>query len=222
MSDAAETCWTMIRDAAAGDARQRDVLARTYGPAIGAYLHARWTDPRRAADVDDATQEVFVELFRANGALQRANAERGGFRALLYGVVRNVALRIESRRAAQPPAMDVHEHAGIVADETRLSLAFDRAWAVATVRAAASRMRRAAGIDVAAVRRVELLQMRFENDLPIREIAARWAVDAGQLHHEYAKARAEFREALRIELTIQHPDDPAALEREWHTLLGLL
>lgn len=222
MPDSAETCWTMIRDAAFGDAQQRDALARRYAPAIKAYLRARWTDARRSADIDDATQEVFVELFRDGGVLERANEDRGGFRAFLYGVVRNVALRIESRRAAQTTPIEQDQLSSITADETRLSIAFDRAWAIVTVRAAADRMRRTAGTDPDALRRVELLRLRFESDMPIREIAAEWGTDATQLHHEYARARAEFREALRNELATQRPYDVAAQDREWQILMGLL
>ena len=45
-----------------------------------------------AAELEDVVQEVFVTCFKEDGPLSRADPERpGGFRAYLYGVVRNVA-----------------------------------------------------------------------------------------------------------------------------------
>ena len=49
-------------------------------------------------DLDDVTQEVFVECFRTGGVLEAAGSGRvPRFRAFLYGVIRNVARRVESR-----------------------------------------------------------------------------------------------------------------------------
>jgi hypothetical protein len=42
-----------------------------------------------------------------------------------------------------------------------------------------------------AVRCVELLRLRFQEGLPIRDIATRWNEDAAKLHHEFATARDE-------------------------------
>ena len=53
---------------------------------------------------EDAVQEVFVECFRRGGALEAVGAGRvPGFRAFLYGVIRNVARRFESRPAPPGP-----------------------------------------------------------------------------------------------------------------------
>src|SRR5947208_4208490 len=92
------TCWTVIRAAAGGRAADREELARRYLGVVRAYLGARWRGSALRDDVDDATQEVFVECFRRNGAVEAAAAGRvPGFRAFLYGVARNVARRFESR-----------------------------------------------------------------------------------------------------------------------------
>ena len=89
----------MIRDAADGDAAARDRFAALYAPAVRAYLGARWgSGPFRQA-VDDAVQDVFVELMKDGGALGKADEQGGGgFRAFLFGVARNVARRHEQRR----------------------------------------------------------------------------------------------------------------------------
>src|SRR4051794_16007086 len=120
------TCWTLIRGAAAGDAAARDAFARHYAPAVRAYLAARWRGSPLLADLDDAAQDVFLACFRDGGALDRADAGRGGFRPFLYGVARNVGLHYEQRRARrrEQVAANVPEAADW---DAALSAVFDRA-----------------------------------------------------------------------------------------------
>ncbi len=226
VSGAESTCWTVIRDAAGGDGGARTQLVTAYTPVIRAYLAARWrTSPLRGS-VDDAVQDVFLACFRDGGALERADPELpGGFRAFLYGIVRNIARETE-RRSARRQARRLESALGddgVAADDASLSRVFDRAWAVALMREAAEAQRRAAeaaGPD--AVRRVELLRLRFHDGLPIRDIAARWGDDPARVHREYAKARTEFQDALVAVLTFHHPRPrPQALD-EARRLLGLL
>src|SRR5262249_51193629 len=100
MSTSESTCWTVIRAAAAGSPADRDELGRRYLGVVRAYLAARWRGSALRDNADDATQEVFVECFRQGGAVEAAGAGRvPAFRAFLYGVVRNVARRFESRPA---------------------------------------------------------------------------------------------------------------------------
>lgn len=222
-----ETCWTVIRDAARGDRAARSLFARRYESAVRAYLASRWTSAALRQEVDDAVQEVFMECFKERGALERAESSDGGaFRPFLYGLVRNVARRWEERRARElrrhppggPSRLDALE-----ADETSLARVFDRAWARAVMRQAGERLRaqadRAGG---AALRRVELLRLRFEEGLAIREIAESWQEDAARLHHEYAKARREFRAALREVVAFHLPGRPDGVDRECSQLLELL
>src|SRR5215472_9118321 len=121
------TCWTVIRAAAAGSAADREELARRYLGVVRAYLAGRWRGSDLRPEVDDAVQEVFVECFRQGGALEAAGAGRvPSFRAFLYGIVRNVARRFESRpvRAAAPlPETQ--------ANEEGLSSLFEGTWAQA-------------------------------------------------------------------------------------------
>jgi DNA-directed RNA polymerase specialized sigma24 family protein len=65
------------------------------------------------------------------------------------------------------------------------------------------------------LRRVELLRLRFQEGMPIREIARLRGVDAASLHHEYARARREFRSALRDVIAFHHPGAPEEIDREW-------
>jgi RNA polymerase sigma-70 factor (ECF subfamily) len=219
MSTSESTCWTVIRAAAAGSPAERAELARRYLGVVRAYLAARWRGSHLRHDLDDAVQEVFVECFRQGGVLQAAGAGRvPSFRAFLYGVVRNVARRFECRpvRAAGPLPE-------IAANEEGLSRLFERAWAQAIMTEAAQlQQRRASERGPEAVQRVELLRLRFEENLPIRTIAVRWGVPAAGLYHAYALARQEFKAILVEVVAFHHPGSPAEVEQEAASLLKAL
>ncbi len=219
MSQPPSTCWTEIHAAAAGSPQHRDGLARRYLPVVRAYLAARWRTSPLRRELEDAVQEVFAECFRPQGPLDAAAAGRvPHFRAFLYGVVRNVARRFENRRAV--PAVPLPE---VEAGEESLSQLFHRAWARNIMTEAARRQQeRAALASPEAVRRVELLRLRFEEGLPIRDIAVRWSEDAARLHREYATARQEFRSALLEVVAYHHPGTPGEVEREAAELLKAL
>lgn len=219
MPDPESTCWTVIRGAAAGSARDREELARRYLSVVRAYLAARWRGAATLGDLGDAVQEVFVECFRRGGVLDAAAADRvPHFRAFLYGVVRNVARRFEHRPNTPTPLPDE-----VDAAEESQSRLFDRAWAEAIMAEAARLQReRAADRGPDAIRRVELLRLRFEEDLPVRAIAERWGVDAAAVHRAYALARKEFRAVLLEVIAFHSPGTPEALEREAADLLKAL
>jgi RNA polymerase sigma factor (sigma-70 family) len=223
MTTPESTCWTVIQAAAAGSAADREHFARLYGPVLRAYLAGRWHGSPHAQDLDDAIQEVFVECFKPDGVLDRA--ERGrGFRPFLYGVARNVALRVEAndRRRARRHAGDVDLEA-VPDPEESLARAFDRAYARALLREAGRlQEERARDAGEAACRRVELLRLRFHDGLPIRDVARRWSADPAALHHEYARAREEFRAALRAVVAFHRPGPAADIEQECANLLALL
>ena len=219
MATSESTCWTVIRAGAAGSPADRDELGRRYLGIVQSYLSARWRGSALRKDLDDATQEVFVECFRQGGVLETAGAGRvPNFRAFLYGVIRNVARRFESQPSRpNTPLPDVD------AKEASLSELFERSWA-ASIMAEAARlqMSRAVQSGAEAIKRVELLRLRFEENLPIREISQRWSVDAARLHHDYALARQEFRDALMEVVAFHHPGSPAELEIEAAGLLRAL
>lgn len=219
MSASESTCWTVIRAAAAGSPSGREELARRYLGVVRAYLAARWRGSALRDDLDDAAQEVFVECFRQGGAVEAAGAGRvPDFRAFLYGVVRNVARRFEGR-----PARKAGPLPEVADDDESQSRYFDRAWAQAIMAEAAQLQRqRAAEGGPEAVRRVELLRLRFEEGLPIRTIAERWGDDAARLHRAYALARQEFRAALLAVLAFHQPGSQAELEQEAASLLKAL
>ena len=219
MPTSESTCWTVIHAAAAGSPADREELARRYLAVVRAYLAARWRGSALRADLDDAVQEVFVECFRQGGALDAAGAGRvPNFRAFLYGVVRNVARRFENRPVfVNGPLPD------IPTNEESLSRLFEQTWAQAIMAEAAQLQRQQAGErGPEAIQRVELLRLRFEENLPIRAIAERWSVPAPEVHHSYAQARKEFKAALLEVVAFHCPGTPAEVELEAASLLKAL
>jgi RNA polymerase sigma-70 factor (ECF subfamily) len=221
-----ETSWTLIRDAAAGSMSARSDFSRRYLPVVRAYLAARWRGGPFEGDLDDAVQDVFLDCFREGGVIERADPSHGsGFRAFLFGVVRNTALRIEERRARESERREGGDidPERFAAREERLSGVFDRAWALAVMREAAElQAARAREKGPEAAERVELLRLRFHEGMAIRDIALLWGADPARLHHDYAQARLEFMSALR-EVVGLHERCPAEqLEAECARLLDLL
>jgi RNA polymerase sigma-70 factor (ECF subfamily) len=219
------TCWTIIQAAAAGSDGERAEFARRYGPIVRAYLAARWRDSPCRDELDDAVQEVFLECFKQGGVLERVEPGRGPFRPFLFGVVRHVALRAEharGQRRQRQPAGD-QELEDFAADDPSPSGAFDRAWARELFREAGRlQEQRARTRGPEACRRVELLHLRFQEGLSIREIARRWEIEAAALHHEYARARQEFKAALLEVVAFHHSGPAAEIEQECVDLLAVL
>jgi RNA polymerase sigma-70 factor (ECF subfamily) len=219
------TSWDLIHDAASGDALARQEFAERYEPVVRGYLEQRWRAAGRAHELEDAVQEVFVDCLRADGALQRAAADRGEFRGFLFGIVRTVALRFERCHAQRlvrgaPAGSVVGQLPG---DDTAASQAFDREWARATLRLAMQiHAQQANSLGGQHARRNELLRLRFEDGLPIRDIAERWQCDPPWLHHEFARARRDFKRALGQALGLDQDVAPETLEREVRRLWDVL
>jgi RNA polymerase sigma-70 factor (ECF subfamily) len=220
VSIADTTCWTMIRGAAEGKPQDRAEFARRYERIIRTSLRGRWRGSRLATEIDDAVQEVFLDCFREGGALAKANPGHGNsFRAFLYGVVMNVARRFERARARA--GLPLESDVELPSREEAFSSVFDRAWAEALMgQAAVLQTVRAREVGPDAERRVELLRLRFGKDLPIREIARLWDADAARVHHEYARAREEFHQALHDVVQEHHGGDHGDVERECERLIA--
>ena len=220
------TCWSVVLGAAAGEAWNREKFSRLYGPVIKSYLAARWHVPFDDPEVDDGAQEVFVQIFKPSGALVRLDPARdGGFRAYLFGLVRNVALMLERskrrRRArVQTESALVQEPA---ATTQSCDAVFDRAWVEALAREArelmAHRLRtRGGGTDAAA-----LLELRYSDGLPPREIAVRTGLEVQQVYEQLRRAKEEYQKAILDVLAAHHPGSSRSeLEQRCQELGGLL
>lgn len=216
------TSWDLIRGAAAGDADARRHFAERYEAVARAYLHERWRQDPLRHEVADAVQEVFIDCLRQGGVLQRADPGRGDFRGFLFGVTRMVALRFERSRA-RCRAHQVDAFEAMPADDTAASRQFDREWARSTMRLAMrSFASEADPADPTRAQRLELLRLRFFDGLPIRDIATRWSRDPAWVHHEFARARRDFKKALAQALGIADGAPPthlaAEIARLWEAL----
>lgn len=218
-----ETCWSLIRSAAAGGADEREEFARRYLPAIRAYLAARWRRGALAHEVEDGVQEVFMACLRPGGVLERSGEVRQGFRAFLFGVTKKIALQMERAAARALDRGGAEADVNHSSNDPGFSTIYDRAYAQAMMREAAQIMSRRATLqDDSAVRRVELLRLRFEEGLAVREIAERWGRDVPDLHLEYAMAGREFRGALREVVGLSERCAPDYLDSECDRLLAML
>jgi RNA polymerase sigma-70 factor (ECF subfamily) len=225
MSHAESTCWTLIEGAVNGRPEDREHLARRYAPLIQATLRARWAGRPAITEVSDASQEVFLELFRQGGALARVCLDRSGnFRGYLYGVILNVARRFERRRGQQrESALQSDAAHDLATDEDSLARQFDRAWAESLLSQAAELMtERARSLGPSAERRVEILRLRFSEGLPVRSIAERLNDEPERVHHEYARARADFRKALEEVVIFHNPGAKLEIEKQCQELIQLL
>jgi RNA polymerase sigma-70 factor (ECF subfamily) len=215
-----ESTWSLIERATAGDPIARSDFAVRYLPIVRTYLLARWRGRPILKELDDAVQDVFVDLLREGGALGRAENRGFGFRGFLHGVTAYVARRKETelrrrgRKAAGDTWMDT-----LPVDEPSLTALFDREWAVALMREAMSVLSERADVKGAeAMRRIELLRLRFHEGLPVREIARRWQIDADHLHHQLEQAKKEFQRAWCEVMGLQNATE-ARIATAWREFL---
>jgi RNA polymerase sigma-70 factor (ECF subfamily) len=224
MSDV--TCWTLVRDAAAGSPAAREQFIRRYMSVVQDFLHARWQGKLVDEEREDAAQEVFVECLKDQGALTRVEARPAtSFRTYLCALTRNVARRYEERGAQRvdAPASSSFDLERAQADDTSASRAFDRAWAGALVAQAAERFEQSrACASAAGQRRVELLRSCIREGRGVSELAREWGVEPAWLHREYRRALRDFETALREVVAFHHPGEPEAVERECRDLLALV
>ncbi|MCZ6786831.1 MAG: sigma-70 family RNA polymerase sigma factor [Planctomycetota bacterium] len=218
------TRWTVIRRAAQGIPADQAEFVGRYGSVIRAYLVARWRHTALFDQVEDAAQQVLLDCFKKDGALSRADPDREtGFRAFLYGVVRNVALTVERKRARTRERQTTSsvDLEAFESKEDSCATVFDREWARTLLRDAAEvQLARARKKGPDATRRHRLLALRYGENLAIREIAARWEMDAAVLHREYPKAREEFKRALMDVVRDLQGGGPEAVDEECTRLLG--
>ena len=224
MDSAELTSWSIILGAAAGRTLDRDSFTRRYGPVIRSYLAARWRVSYEHESVADATGDVFVEFFKGGGALERVDPHSpGGFRAYLYGVVRNVALNAErkQRRRRDPPAGGAVDMDELADCQSTLSRVFDRAWAEAVVREARALMAQRSTRSPAAKRRFQALGMRFERGLAPRQMVADLGLEVEQVYELLREARREFKSVLLEVMATYHPTaTEPELEQRCVELLG--
>lgn len=216
----------MVLGAAARRPDDQSRFAERYTPMIKAYLAARWRVSTQHDDVCDAAQEVLLQCFRKEGALDGLDADSAsGFRAFLYGVTRNVAAMAERKRARVRESQA--EHSGVFeradADPT-ISGVFDRGWAEVVVREARSLLQRRALLQGGkAALRARVLELRYQEALSPRDIAPRLGLHAKEVYRLLEDAQADFQAALFDVMAVHCPSGTRGeLERRCAELLTLL
>lgn len=226
MAQSLTTHWSAIHAAAAGDDGYREEFALRYAAPVRAYLTARWQNADLRQHVDDAVQEVFVECLRPDGPLSRVDPERnGGFRAYFYGIIRNIAREFERRIGGEQRRIAHGDVAldQVISNDESLPDVYERSWAKSVMQWARQRqMERARESGSDAVRRVDLLTLKFSEGRTIRSIAEQWKTDEKRLYKEFAKAQDEFQAALIEVVRLHCPGSPEEILFECGRLAELL
>ena len=90
-------------------------------------------------------------------------------------------------------------------DSQTQSAVFDQAWARLVVREAYERLLARSSAEPHAVRRMRVLQLRYQDGLPPRRIAARLELDVADVYQMLSTGKSQFRRALAAVMTAYHP-----------------
>jgi RNA polymerase sigma factor (sigma-70 family) len=225
------TSWTLIRQAVQGQPEARDRFARLYEPVVQAFLRRslvrlRATVRSFSHELDNVSQDVFLECFKPQGALERLDRSRcSRFRAYLFGVIANITRRSQTRWARQR-----REHLAdgpTLESQARQDSALSRTGEFAEARQLlAEAVRRQADyagrLGDAAQKRIELLQLCFTDGLTLFQVARRWQTNVQEVRREYKLATQEFKEALRETLDRRYPGSPEGARQAFRELLETL
>ena len=130
-----------------------------------------------------------------------------------------VATRHRRLRLQPQEALDC-----IDSSDASQSQVFDRAWARLVVREAYDTLIADGGTCPDALRRLQVLRLRYQEGLPPREIARRLAIaDVRAVYQMLSTGRTQFRRALTAVMRSYNPSaSPSEIERYCRDLLGLL
>lgn len=144
-------------------------------------------EPERPLGIQRARNERRFDV----NSIREDRKRVGGFRALLCGISRNVAQRVEQRQYAHACKHKTQNSMKFTPAKMSLSRAIDRAaWTVQLLKAAGVRHPELAAAEgPEAVRRVEMLRQRFRDEKPVREIAMLRQLGPEHLLRKYKKPR---------------------------------
>jgi RNA polymerase sigma-70 factor (ECF subfamily) len=205
-SDFPATHWTLI--AAAGGPDRDTALSRLYQT----YWRPLCAQARRFGvpedDVEDAVQELFVNLFRS-GAVERAERCRGRFRSYLLGALRNhlshrrAHAQTQKRGAAQAlvplDSIDPSQHPEPAPMDTR---EFDAEWARALLDEALRRFEREERHSAASRASFDALSGCVLGDAEIahHEAARSLGITEAAVKSRVFRLRQRFHEIVREEV----------------------
>ena len=218
------THWTVVLQAGQSDEPESSQQAlaefcESYWPPLYAFLrHRRYS----SADAQDLVQGFFVHLM-AQGALSRADRERGRLRTFLLGSLQNFLLNEHDRaqalkRGGGREILSFDEH--LQEAEASMSatahlddvICYDLTWASNVVTRAWQRLRDAFASEDKAQWLAELKPFLSGGSTALpnqEEVAARLDVPIATLRTWIARLRQRFREALRAEVagTVSDPEE---------------
>ncbi len=232
-----QTNWDLIRDAASGSMTSKaslEAITRRSWPAIYAFIRASGRSHEEATDL---TQGFLCDVFLSRHLLERADRDRGRFRTLLLGSVRNYLADMHRRRTASTrmpkggvAAIEVMaEHGLEPAEHTNGSpeRAFHSRFVAGMIRAAAERLQRellAEGDEASwEIFRLRVLQAATEGvAVGYDEIAPRFALEKGTCAARLLVAKRRFATILMDELraTVEDPSDVADEVQQLMALLA--
>ena len=206
------TCWTVLKSVARGSDKAKKDFSRRYAPAVRAYLETRWlADPLRNK-VEQGLRLAFEECYgRTEDLPQELSTHDAEFRRFLFEMTTIVAHRIEAEKESP-----------FDGNEEVLKANFDRAFVRLLLLQAA--VRHAANVkgDPEALRRLELLRLRYYGGMELDSIANVWHVERDKLDEDYEQARREFETALMEVVTYHHPRPKEQIWEECEGFLALV
>lgn len=207
------THWSLLAKATlGGETEARSALGelcRRYWSPLNQFIRSRgYTE----AEAEDLTQEFFLHLLERS-TLRKPDPLRGKFRSFLLGALSNFLSHERERRFAQKrggqqphistDAFEEHEAANYVTFPEKDVAAFDRAWAIAVVRAALASV----ADDYGKSGRAELFAV-LRAYLPggsvppsYEEGAAHAGLSPAAFNSEIHRLRRRFRESVCAEVT---------------------
>lgn len=236
-SSMTQTNWDLIRDAAGNSPTSQaslEEVARRSWPAIYAFIRASGRNPDEASEL---TQGFLCDVFLSRGLLEKADQNRGRFRTLVLGSVRNYLADMHRRRTATT-RHPKHGSIGRLDDLAERSsepagmpaitpeAAFNSRYVASLIRAATERLQREllGENDEAAweIFRLRVLQPSLEGvAVGYDEIAPRFGLTKGACAARLLMVKRRFATILIEELraTVEDPND---LQNEISDLLQLL
>jgi RNA polymerase sigma-70 factor (ECF subfamily) len=232
-----QTNWDLIRDAASGSATAKaslDAVMKRAWPAVYAYIRA---SGRRSEEATELTQAFICDVFLARHLLEKADQDRGRFRTLLLGSVRNYLADVHRRQtalsrmprsgivamdAAGDGGMDLSSDAGEGSPER----AFHARYLAGLIRTASERLQRELDADGDHASwelfRARVLQAAFQGEAPGYELLApQLGLERGQCAAKVLVAKRRFAVLLMEELRATVAD-PESVREEVNDILLLL
>lgn len=201
--------WTRILQVREDPEGVRDLVVRRYRPPVYDYARKQGLNHE---DAEDAAQEVFLRVC-AEGFLEKADRQKGKFRALLLAVARHViashrrhALAARRDRRREVVLEDFEFPSQVPSDGD-----FDLAWAENLARLALERLKGNPSVD---------LLLEHMKGATCKELAAR----VGKTEHavETQVYRAKERVRQEIERLVADYSDEGEIDEELSAILQFL